>query len=158
MYKRILAPVDGSHTSTLGLEEAVQLAKDHHAKLRIVHVVDESVLMLNIETLDLLGNLSDGFVAGGKQILKNARALADRHGVKAEAVMFENLTGRVADFILKEAQKWRADIIVMGTHGRRGINHALLGSDAETVVKSSTVPVLLVRAPAAKRAEKRKKT
>jgi len=151
MYKRILAPVDGSHTSTLGLEEAVQLAKDHHAKLRIVHVVDESVLMLNIETLDLLGNLSDGFVAGGKQILKNARALADRHGVKAEAVMYENLTGRVADFILKEAQKWRADIIVMGTHGRRGINHALLGSDAETVVKSSAVPVLLVRSPAAKR-------
>ena len=157
MYKRILAPVDGSHTSTLGLEEAVQLAKDHHAKLRIVHVVDESVLMLNIETLDLLGNLSDGFVAGGKQILKNARALADRHGVKAEAVMFENLTGRVADFILKEAQKWRADIIVMGTHGRRGINHALLGSDAETVVKSSAVPVLLVRSPTVKRAAKRKK-
>jgi nucleotide-binding universal stress UspA family protein len=72
-------------------------------------------------------------------------------------VMYENLTGRVADFILKEAQKWRADIIVMGTHGRRGINHVLLGSDAETVVKSSAVPVLLVRAPEAKRAAKRKK-
>jgi len=157
MYKRILAPVDGSHTSTLGLEEAVRLAKDHRAKLRIVHVVDESVLTLNLETIDLLGNLSDGFVANGKKTLKNARALADRHGVKAEGVMYENLTGRVADFILKEAQKWRADIIVMGTHGRRGINHALLGSDAETVVKSSAVPVLLVRAPEAKRAAKRKK-
>ena len=151
MYKRILAPVDGSHTSTLGLEEAVQLAKEHRAKLRIVHVVDESVLMLNLETLDLLGNLSDGFVASGRKTVKSARALAGRHGVKVEAVMYENLTGRVADFILKEAQKWRADIIVKGTHGRRGINHALLGSDAETAVKPSTVPVLLVRAPAAKR-------
>jgi nucleotide-binding universal stress UspA family protein len=156
MYKRILAPVDGSHTSTLGLEEAVRLAKDHRAKLRIVHVVDESVLTLNLETIDLLGNLSDGFVASGKKTLKNARALAGRHGVKAEGVMYENLTGRVADFILKEAQKWRADIIVMGTHGRRGINHALLGSDAETVVKSSAVPVLLVRAPASTRAAARK--
>lgn len=156
MYKRILAPVDGSHASNLGLEEAVQLAKDQHAKLRIVHVVDESVLALNLGTLNLLGNLSDGFIASGKKTLKNARTLADRHGVKAEAVMYENLTGRVADFILKDAQKWRADIIVMGTHGRRGVSHALLGSDAETVVKSSTVPVLLVRASALKRAAKRK--
>lgn len=156
MYKRILAPVDGSRTSNLGLKEAVHLAKDHHAKLRIVHVVDESVLALNLETINLLGNLSDGFIANGKKTLRNAHALADRHGVKAETVMYENLTGRVADFILKEAQKWRADIIVMGTHGRRGINHALLGSDAETVVKSSAVPVLLVRAPAAKRAARRK--
>ena len=86
-YKRILAPVDGSHTSTLGLEEAVQLAKDQRAKLRIVHVVDESVLTLNLETIDLLGNLSDGFVASGKKTLKNARALAGRHGVKAEGVI-----------------------------------------------------------------------
>lgn len=156
MYKRILAPVDGSRVSNLGLEEAVRLAKDHHAKLRIVHVVDESVLALNLGTLNLLGNLSDGFIASGKKTLKNARTLADRHGVKAEAVMYENLTGRVADFILKDAQKWRADIIVMGTHGRRGISHALLGSDAETVVKSSAVPVLLVRTPTAKRAARRK--
>lgn len=156
MYKRILAPVDGSHTSTLGLEEAVQLAKEHRAKLRIVHVVDESVLTLDVGSMNLLANLSDGFVASGKRVLRNARAVAAHRGMKAEAVMYENLTGRVADFILKEAQTWRADIIVMGTHGRRGINHALLGSDAETVVKSSAVPVLLVRAPAAQRAARRK--
>jgi nucleotide-binding universal stress UspA family protein len=61
----------------------------------------------------------------------------------------------VADLILKEAKKWPADIIVMGTHGRRGVTHMLLGSDAEAVVRSSLVPVLLVHGER-KRVKKRK--
>jgi nucleotide-binding universal stress UspA family protein len=147
MYKRILAPVDGSHTSTLGLQEAVRLAKTCRARLRILHAVDESVLTMNPEALAGSGELIDDLVDSGKKALKNAKTLADRHGVKAETAMYENLSGRVADFILDEARKWRADLIVMGTHGRRGISHALLGSAAETVVRSAPVPVLLVRAP-----------
>jgi len=158
MYKRILAPVDGSHTSTAGLQEAVELAKAHGAKLKLLHVVDESALTMNPELMSGTDRLISAFIAGGKTVLKNARALADRHRVKAEAVMYENLAGRVADFILREAQKWRADVIVMGTHGRRGIGHILLGSDAEAVVRSSPVPVLLVRAsaPTRKRVPRRK--
>lgn len=145
MYKRILVPVDGSHTSTRGLREAVQLAKDHKARLRLLHVVDESVLTLNPEAAGGGGEFIDSLLDAGKQILKNAGALVERHGVKAETAMYENLSGRVAELILDEARKWRADIIVMGTHGRRGISHVLLGSDAETVVRSSPIPVLLVR-------------
>jgi len=91
-------------------------------------------------------------------VLKNAMTLAKRQGVKAESVMYENLFGFVAELVLKEATKWRADIIVMGTHGRRGVTHMLLGSDAEAVVRSSLVPVLLVRgAPAAEKKRERKK-
>ena len=155
MYKRILAPVDGSHTATRGLKEAVQLAKDHKAKLRLMHVVDESVLTLYPEAMGGTGELIDSLIDAGRQTLKNARTLADRHGVKAETVMHKNLAGRVADLILNEAQKWRADVIVMGTHGRRGISHAILGSDAETVVRSSPVPVLLVRGKTAARTTRR---
>jgi nucleotide-binding universal stress UspA family protein len=151
MYKRILAPVDGSHTSTRGLQEAVRLAKDCRARLRILHVVDESVLTMNPEALAGSGELIDDLVDSGKRVLKNAKILADRHGVKTETAMYENLSGRVADVILDEARKWRADLIVMGTHGRRGISHALLGSDAETVARSASVPLLLVRAPGRKR-------
>ena len=159
MYKRILAPVDGSHTSTRGLKEAVQLAKDHQAKLRLVHVVDESALTLNPEAMggtgELIDSLINSLIDAGKQTLKNARTFANRHGVKAEAVMHENLAGRVADLILREARKWHADVIVMGTHGRRGISHMILGSDAETVVRSAAVPVLLVRGRIAVRTSKR---
>lgn len=154
MYKRILAPVDGSHTSTRGLREAVQLAKAHRAKLRLLHVVDESVLTLGPEAVGG-GDFIDALIDAGKHTIRNARALAERHGVKAETTMYENLSGRVADLILDEARKWRADIIVMGTHGRRGLSHVLLGSDAETVVRSSAVPVLLVRGKPSARTRRR---
>jgi nucleotide-binding universal stress UspA family protein len=56
--------------------------------------------------------------------------------------------GRVADAIVEEARRSRCDLIVIGTHGRRGVSRAMLGSDAENVVRSSPVPVLLVRARA----------
>ncbi|HEX2099233.1 MAG TPA: universal stress protein, partial [Candidatus Synoicihabitans sp.] len=62
----------------------------------------------------------------------------------------DNFTGRVAGVIVQEAKTWGADLIVMGTHGRRGIRHAVLGSDAEAVVHAAPVPVLLVRAPGRK--------
>jgi nucleotide-binding universal stress UspA family protein len=159
MYKRILAPVDGSHTSTLGLAQAVRLAKNQGARLRIIHVVDESVLTQFPDVMTGTGDLINRLINDGRTVLKNAMALAKRHGVKAESVMYENLIGFVAELVLKEATKWRADIIVMGTHGRRGVTHMLLGSDAEAVVRSSLVPVLLVRgAPAAeKKRESRKR-
>lgn len=153
MYKKILVPVDGSHTSTRGLQEAVRLAKDQHARVRLMHVVDEwSVIQSAGMDGGGAGDILDALEESGKNALRNAQTLADRHGVKAEAVMYRNLSGRVADFIVKEARTWNADLIVMGTHGRRGISHALLGSDAEAVVKLSGVPVMLVRGvPSARR-------
>lgn len=155
MYKRILVPVDDSDASNRGLKEAVQLARQHRARLRLLHVVDQSVLMLTPEmgAVDFTASLTEA----GRKTLKKATALAARYGVKAETSMPENLGGSVADVILNEARKWRADIIIMGTHGRRGISHMLLGSDAEGVVRSSTVPVLLVRAGKAGSARPRKR-
>lgn len=151
MYKRILVPVDGSHTSTRGLQEAVRLAKDQHATVRLMHVVDEWGVTQNLDVMGGAGDILDALEESGKKALRNAKTLTDRHGIKAEAAIFRNLSGRVADFIVREARKWRADLIVMGTHGRRGFSHVLLGSDAEAVVKLSPVPVMLVRGlPAAK--------
>jgi nucleotide-binding universal stress UspA family protein len=151
MYKRILVPVDGSHTSTRGLQEAVGLAKDQHATMRLMHVVDEWGVTQNLDVMGGAGDILDALEESGKKALRNAKTLTDRHGIKAETAIYRNLSGRVADFIVREARKWRADLIVMGTHGRRGFSHVLLGSDAEAVVKLSPVPVMLVRGvPAAK--------
>ena len=159
MYKRILVPVDGSHTSTRGLQEAVKLAKDQRAMVRLMHVVDEWSVTQNLDVMGGAGDVLDMLEESGKKALKNAKTLADRHGIKAETAIYRNLSGRVADFIIREARKWRADLIVMGTHGRRGFSHVLLGSDAEAVVKQSPVPVMLVRGLVTakpKRAAKRK--
>jgi nucleotide-binding universal stress UspA family protein len=147
MYSRILVPVDGSETAKRGLDEAVKLAKALGGQLRLVHIVDESALALNPEAGVAAAPLVEDFEEGGKQIIEEARALVAAQGLQAETALHENFTGRVADKILDEARAWGAQLIVMGTHGRRGIRHAVLGSDAESVVRGSTAPVLLVRVP-----------
>ncbi len=151
MYQRILVPVDGSHTSTLGLQEAIRIAIDQRARLRIVHVVDELVVAQNFDGFINTGELLNALRDAGKKALQNALALARKHDLKAEASLFESLGGRVAEIIVKEARKWRADLIVMGTHGRRGVTRMVLGSDAEAILRVTPVPVLLVRSPDRKR-------
>ena len=144
MYKRILVAVDGSATAKRGLDEAIMLTKSIGAKHMIVHIVDDSALALNPETGLAAAPLVADFAEGGKEILEQARARTAAEGIDAEVVLHENFTGRVADLIAGEAKKWRADLIVMGTHARSGLKHAVLGSEAESVVHASTVPVLLV--------------
>ena len=152
MYKRILVPVDGSAVSIMGLQQAVRFAKDQRAHLRIIHVIDEAVLAEYPDLVDTTGQLLETFVDDGKKTLDDAMALARRLGIKAECVLYTKVLGALADVILKEAKKWRADIIVMGTHGQSGIKHFFFGSDAETIARSTLLPVLLIHgAPSAKR-------
>ena len=150
MYQRILVPVDGSDTANRGLAEALKLAKALGAQLRLVHVVDKSSLALNPEAGVAAAPLAEDFSEDGRTVLEEARLLAAAQGATVEAVLHENFTGRVANLIVEEAKTSRAELIVMGTHGRRGIRHAVLGSDAEAVVHAATVPVLLVRSPGRK--------
>ncbi|MEO7727926.1 MAG: universal stress protein [Burkholderiales bacterium] len=152
MYKRILVPVDASAASAQGLLEAVRFAKDQRARLRIVHIVDESVLIQYQESADITGKLLDTFVKDGEKTLRDAVALAKRHGVKAEHVLYKTMVGALADVILKEAKKWRADVIVMGAHEQGKVERFFLGSNAENIARSTLLPVLLIHAaPAAKR-------
>ncbi len=157
MYKKILVPVDGSQTSTLGLQEAIRLAKDSDAVLRLIHVVDEFVAIQNDAYMPGAGALLEGMMESGKQVLKSAADLAQAGGVKAEGALLKTLGGRVADIIVKEAKEWAADVIVMGTHGRRGVSLLVLGSDAEAVIKMTPVPLLLVRGPEAAKPKGKKR-
>ena len=148
-YKRILVPVDGSRASNRGLREAIRLAKGQKASLQLVHVVDEhSALLSGAEVgayymVDLIPELK----RRGRQILSQGEALARRQGLKCTTVLLETLAGPAADLIVRQAKKWRADLIVIGTHGRRGVRRLLMGSDAEQIVRTAPVPVMLVRAP-----------
>ena len=145
MYQRILVPVDGSDVAKRGLNEAIKLSKVLGAKLRLVHIVDDSALALNPETGISAAPLLEDFAEGGKQILEDARRLALAQGVEVETSLHENFTGRITELIIEEAGKWQADLIVMGTHASSGFRHALLGSDAESVLHSTEIPVLMVR-------------
>jgi len=145
VYKRIFVPVDGSPTSIAGLNEALRLARNQKAKLRLIHIVDQRMVFSTVETGMNIDPVLDALKSGGERILERAAKLAASRGVRPETEMNENAAHRVADVIVARARRWRADLIVMGTHGRRGVNRLVLGSDADLVVRNSPVPVLLVR-------------
>lgn len=152
MYRKILVPVDGSPTSDRGLREAVDLARQTGASLRIVHAVNESIfdssyLMPQALSPETYQSLCETMRAGGTRILEAAQTVARDAGVEYSAQLIETVGGRAAQFILDAARQWPADLIVMGTHGRRGVSRLVLGSDAELVLRSSPVPVLFVRRP-----------
>ena len=81
----------------------------------------------------------------GKKVLAQASADVKAQGLEPETRLMAALGERAADLIVDEARRWRADLIVMGTHGRRGVVRLALGSDAERVLRLSPVPVLVVR-------------
>jgi nucleotide-binding universal stress UspA family protein len=144
MYKKILVPIDGSPTSQDGLREAIKLAKNQGAQLRLVHIVSDQVFDCGYA----VGSLGDQLIAGahvaGQAIVAEAVAFSKCEGAEPESVMVDSLTGTVAASIVAEANIWGADLIVMGTHGRKGLIRLAIGSDAESVVREAAVPVLLV--------------
>ncbi len=159
MYRRILVPLDGSATSSRGLREAAGVAKAHGARLRVLNVLDERLFVTMVEgyAMSNIEELTASLRAEGQKALDAASKAAEKQGLKAEAYMVESRGRPVSDVILDEVRKWRADLIVMGTHGRRGVNRLLLGSDAERVLSGAPVPVLLVKAEEGKRQRARKR-
>jgi len=145
MYRRILVPLDGSRTAQLGLGEAVKVAKSQGSSLRLLHVVDDLALIRTPEIAYDLGDLIKVLTEEGKKILEKGAAHARKHGVKVQTSLVETYGGRAADAIIDEANKWHASLIVLGTHGRRGMKRVLMGSDAEEVLRMAHVPVLMVR-------------
>ena len=147
MYQRILVPVDGSPTSNRGLAEAIALARLTGARLRLVHVVDELSFAIGAGALagysgDYITLLRDG----GAEILDAAKAQVEAAGLPVDTLLRDSFAGRVCDHVVEAAKAWDAQLIVIGTHGRRGAGRVFMGSDAEQILRQAPVPVLLVRA------------
>jgi nucleotide-binding universal stress UspA family protein len=146
MYKRVLVPVDGSSTSDNALREAIQSVSDHSAEFRIIHVLENVDPMWDVEFLNI-NEIREALRQTGGRILAKAEAVARDAGIKVETKLIEATPpgARIASMIAAEAKAWPADLIVIGTHGRRGVDHLLMGSVAEGVVRISPAPVLLIR-------------
>lgn len=148
MYRQILVPVDGSAPAQRALDEAIRLAKLTGGRLRLLHVIDELAMFAGVEAYG-------GSSAGSLEAMRNAAekvvaAAVDRvraAGVEVDTEITDNFAGALVDQVGQQVKAWPADLIVLGTHGRRGVPRLFLGSDAEQIVRLSTVPVLVVRDP-----------
>lgn len=146
MYSRILIAIDGSTTSAHALQQAIDLAKELSAALRVVHIVDMGVLPLGPELAIDVGGIVKARRAAGEQVLNTAREACSAAGIEAEIRLLETGTPaqRIATAIADEATAWAADLVVAGTHGRTGVQRMLLGSVAEGIARILPVPVLLI--------------
>jgi nucleotide-binding universal stress UspA family protein len=147
MYSRILVPVDGSDTSRRGLDEAIALAGRLGASLNIVTVIDARALIGEVSAAVPSEALLEAWRAAGDRLVADAVKRVREKGVPADGAVRCDPGSRVFEVILDEAKACKADLVVMGTHGRRGLRRLALGSDAEMVLRDSPVPVLLVRGP-----------
>ncbi len=146
MYQRILVPIDGSATAEHALQEAIKLVSGK-AQLRLVYVIEEAY-PLDAEGYAYIDYeaLQEAVRKTGERTLAQAAEKARRSGITAETALLDVPGVRTAVAIDDEAVTWKADLIVIGTHGRSGLSRMLLGSVSEEVVRRATIPVLLVRA------------
>jgi nucleotide-binding universal stress UspA family protein len=141
-YRRILVPVDGSPTSTKALIDALQIARDGGGRVRLAHVVDALAYLTGFESSSIV---LEEIRKYGQQVLATALETAKAAGVPADTLLVDEPGTRLGECIADAARKWEADLVVVGTHGRRGAARALLGSGAEQVIRQSPVPVLVIR-------------
>jgi nucleotide-binding universal stress UspA family protein len=140
MYKRILVALDDSLSASLALEEALKLAQPVDATLMVACVVSHDLC-------DLVGRVNgqEAGDVGAHRQLDHVRDLCERSGVRCITQIIDAHGASIPGALMQAAQAFEADLIVMGAHGPRGVRRHLIGSVAETVLRSSHVPVLTVR-------------
>ena len=143
-FKRILVPCDGSEVSTRALVSALQIARDGGGRVRVLHVLDQ------------VDYLAGGYEYAGaavleelqrqsRKILEDAAAVCQSAGVPYDTLLVDEPGSRLGDKVADQALAWDADLVVVGTHGRKGLSRAMLGSGAEQIVRFAPVPVLVMR-------------
>jgi nucleotide-binding universal stress UspA family protein len=145
--KTILLPTDGSECSAKAMAYALSLAKRYGGRVVALHVIDrrweEQTRAAFVEVgQDLTQKIREGYAEEARRILQAVAEAAAKAGVPVET---RTITGIPFDDIVRIGAELAADLIIMGTHGRTGISHLLLGSVAERVVRRAPCPVLTVR-------------
>lgn len=145
MYARIMVPIDGSDPSHRGLDEAIELARHLKSRIYLVHVVEPWV-MVTPETMPAtVLQVTEDVRSAGQALLNQCKSKVAQAGIEVDTELIESLGASAGEHIVRKAREVNADLIVCGTHGRRGIRRMVMGSDAEYIVRRAPAPVLLVR-------------
>ncbi|MFC7203623.1 universal stress protein [Haloferax namakaokahaiae] len=144
MYREILVPTDGSSAADKAIEHAVSLAETYGARIHALYVVDTSIYTSLDAGADIVISALE---REGKVALRQVEDAAEQAGVEVKA---EVVTGTAFRSIKQYIEDHDIDLVVMGTHGRTGLDHYLLGSVTERIVRTATVPVLTVRMSSSK--------
>ncbi len=148
MYKRIMVAVDESFMTSQVMEAAIELAKATGAQVAICHAIDETILAQREVAMMLpnsVGKTEARMRLGAEGFLDRLQQTVRSAGVEAEIKLVESEQKHVSDMLIDAAGEWQADLLVVGTHGRRGIERFFVGSVAERLVRKGQTSLLLVR-------------
>lgn len=148
MYRRILVAVDGSPTSNKAISAALEMAAYSGEKsvLRLVHVLDQTAYLVGSDPFGgQYGAVINAMREAGQKILAEGLAMIQSGGFHADTVLVDRLGAHLAETVAAQAKEWMASLVVVGTHGRRGIGRVLLGSGAEQIIRMAPCPVLVIR-------------
>lgn len=142
LFKKILVPIDGSDISDKAMRMALDMTREALGTVRFVHVMEDNrYLSSDVFSTDLRTHVENH----AKALLQTAMDAATGMGVNAQSQVLDKPGQRLGESVADEAADWCADLVVLGTHGRRGLGRMLLGSGAEQVIRLCPVPVLVVR-------------
>ena len=141
-----MVAVDHSETAKLAFQEGLRLAKENHAQLHIVHVVDEFMLISGEILIDY-PRYERAIRDYGQMLLSQLESQANKENINIKTYLLEitEYSARIPEQIINAAANVHADLIIVGTHGRRGFSRILLGSVAEGIIRIAESPVLLIR-------------
>ena len=152
MYQRIMVAIDDSFATSNVLATAIEMAKLSAASLAICHAVDETLFAQKMGEIMLSNSVSaieNNLRGEAKAFLEQAAEVARTAGVAVETRLIASEAKQVADMLAEAASEWRADLLVVGSHGKRGLDRFFVGSVAGRLVQKARTSLLLVRAAGA---------
>ena len=152
MYQRIMVAIDDSFATSSVLATAIEMAKQSGASLAICHAVDETLFAQKMGEIMLSNSVTaieNNLRGQAKAFLDQAAEVARAAGVVVETRLIASEAKQVADMLAEAAEKWRADLLVVGSNGQRGLDRFFVGSVASRLVQKARTSLLLVRATAA---------
>lgn len=148
MYQHLLVAIDGSNTSAHALSHACQLACANQAKLTLAHVANPAEFMALAPEFLQQSSYEEAALESGRSVLEAAKQQALAAGlndVQTHLLLANKGTREMAQELVNYADEQGADLLVLGTHGRTGLLHLLMGSFAETMMRQSHLPLLIIR-------------
>ena len=140
--KTILVPTDFSEPAQKALDYAVELAEKLGAKVQVIHAFELPLVGFPDGTVTITAEMATRITVAAQKALDE---VVEKYKGRSVELVTSLVQGDPREIVLETAKKLGADLIVMGTHGRRGIARALIGSVAESVVRTSSIPVLTLR-------------
>ena len=143
MFKQVYVPIDNSDISDKVLHEALDFVKENNSKVRIAHVVNLEQITFGIEMLGV-AELKDALLEIANKLITHVKELVATKGVNAEVVLLENYGSDLATLIVEDANRWGAELFVLGSHHLGSFSHFITGGVAEDIAHDTNIPILLI--------------